>query len=355
MSNARVLYINLTGVTCEMMKNLVLAGVAAAICDNRPYPAAVREVPSSFLKAADMEKIIASTKSDGNDEEPEAKRAKTTKMTVGEAISPKVDELNPLLIGRNSIENRSLSTLPDEYFGQFDAVVASRLSITEVRRISSAISKYHENQKEKHESNNNTDGEKYQNNTLFIVTDTFGLDGCAHLDFGASHTYIRELGKDKLSDPTKITPYVSMGDMLAVPLKEATGRWDKVPPRILVLHRLLIDYWSSSEYTNNNGKDSNVDEDKVKEQFVTYARGWMETHEIPSASLELEENQPMPLEHLAGIALHPEVCPVAAVLGGVLGNEVIKSLTRKGEPSNNVLMFSGLDGGCRIFTLHPAN
>ena len=112
MSNARVLYINLTGVTCEMIKNLVLAGVAAVICDNRPYPAAVREVPSSFLKAADMEKIIASSKSDGNDEEPEAKRAKTTKMTVGEAISPKVDDLNPLLMGRNSIDNRCLSTFP---------------------------------------------------------------------------------------------------------------------------------------------------------------------------------------------------------------------------------------------------
>eukprot|EP00956_Cyclotella_meneghiniana_P020653 scaffold36700_cov21-Cyclotella_meneghiniana.AAC.1 len=225
MSNARVLYINLTGVTCEMMKNLVLAGVAAVVCDNRPYPAAVREVPSSFLKAADMEKIIASSTSEEG--EPETKRAKTTETTVGEAISPKVDELNPLLIGRNSIEKRSMSTLPDEYFGQFDAVVASRLSITEARRISSAISKYHKSQKEEHESSNNINGEKYQNNTLFIVTDTFGLDGCAHLDFGASHTYIRELGKDKLSDPTDITPYVSMGKMLDVPLKEATGRWDK--------------------------------------------------------------------------------------------------------------------------------
>lgn len=351
MSNARVLYINLTGVTCEMMKNLVLAGVAAAVCDNRPYPAAVREVPSSFLKAADMERIIdgSSSSNDGNDEkEPETKKAKTTMTSVGEAISPKVEELNPLLIGRNSIENRPLSSLPEEYFGQFDAVVASRLSVPEVERISSAISRYHDSQKEKHESNRD---ENYQNNTLFIVTDTFGLDGCAHLDFGASHKYIRELGKDKLSDPTEITPYVSMGDMLAVPLKEATGRWDKVPPRILVLHRLLMDYWSSTEYSSYT-ESGNGDEDKEKETFVTYARGWMDTHEIPSTSLELDD-QPMPLEHLAGIALHPEVCPVAAVLGGVLGNEVIKSLTRKGEPSNNVLMFSGLDGGCRIFTLRP--
>ena len=74
MSNARVLYINLTGVTCEMIKNLVLAGVAAVIWDNRPYPAAVREVPSSFLKASDMEKIIVSSKGDGNEEEPGVKQ-----------------------------------------------------------------------------------------------------------------------------------------------------------------------------------------------------------------------------------------------------------------------------------------
>jgi hypothetical protein len=56
---------------------------------------------------------------------------------------------------------------------------------------------------------------------------------------------------------------------------------------------------------------------------------------------------------LAAIAAHPEVSAVSAVLGGMLGNEVIKLLTGKGEGVNNVMLFNGLEGGCRIFLLKP--
>ncbi|KAL3798377.1 hypothetical protein HJC23_005030 [Cyclotella cryptica] len=342
MSNARVLYLNLTGVTCEIMKNLVLAGVAAVVCDPRPYPDAVRELPSSFFRASEMEKIIADRQKEIKGEgEPDSKRIKAFK-TVAAAVAPEVDELNPLLVGRNAIEERSISLLPDDYFGQFDAVVASRLTVEEAKRISMAIQKHHHAKKY-------ADGDQSEENTLFIVTDTFGLDGCAHLDFGSSHRYRRELGKDKLSDPTKINPYVSMADMFDVPLADASGRWDKIPPRVLVLQRLMMDYWEENRKTGGGGGDS--DEEKSKEDFVAFAKQWLDTNKIPQSSLEIEEGQSMELDHLAGIALHPEVSPVAAVLGGVLGNEVIKSLTRKGEPANNVLLFSGLDGGCRNFLL----
>ncbi|KAL7506953.1 hypothetical protein ACHAXN_004164 [Cyclotella atomus] len=346
MSNAHVLYINLTGVTCEMMKNLVLAGVAAVVCDPRPYPDAVREVPSSFFKASSMEAIIASRRNSSNNNGEEEQQSKKVKLlnTVAEAVAPEIDELNPLLIGRNSVEERPIALLPEEYFGQFDAVVASRLSVDEVKRISLAIENYHSGKKEYGDGGGDED-----NNTLFIVTDTFGLDGCAHLDFGASHRYRRELGKDKLSDPTKIEPYVSLAKMMEVPLAQATGRWDKIPPRILVLQRLLMDYWNESNKTTI----SNNDEANARERFVVFAKKWMDSNKITSASLDIE-GVPMNLKRLAAIALHPEVSPTAAVLGGVLGNEVIKSLTRKGEPSNNVLMFSGLDGGCRSFVLCPA-
>jgi ubiquitin-like 1-activating enzyme E1 A len=263
--------------------------------------------------------------------------------TVAEAVAPEIDELNPLLVGRNAVEERPISLLPDDYFGQFDAVVASRLSVDEVKRISLAIESYHSGKKKE----SNGDGD--EDNTLFIVTDTFGLDGCAHLDFGVGHRYRRELGKDKLSDPTKIEPYVSLAKMMDVPVAQATGRWDKIPPRILVLQRLLMDFWNESNKTTI----CNNDETNARESFVVFAKQWMENNNITSASLEIE-GVPMNLELLAPIALHPEVSPTAAVLGGVLGNEVIKSLTRKGEPSNNVLMFSGLDGGCRSFCLRPS-
>lgn len=321
MSIARVLYINLTGVTCEIMKNLVLAGVAAVICDNRPYPEAAREMPCSFFHAEDMEREVRFESEDnGEGAESARKKAKpnpTTPTTVASAIQPKVEELNPLLSGRNSIEERQITSLPNDYFGQFSAIVASRLTVTDTKRICVSL-------------------QKEETAKLFIVTDTFGFDGCAHLDFGNSHTYRREVGKDKLSDLLKIEPYLSMADMFDVPLADVKSRWDKVPPRILVFQRLLMDYWGQSK----NERPEN------KQDFIDFANGWLSLNNLSQNRYHLN------LLKLADVAQYPEVSPVCAVLGGILGNEVIKALTGKGEPANNVMLFDGLDGGCRSFFLN---
>eukprot|EP00985_Skeletonema_marinoi_P031265 scaffold37363_cov73-Skeletonema_marinoi.AAC.1 len=125
-----------------------------------------------------------------------------------------------------------------------------------------------------------------------------------------------------------------MADMMSVPLEGATGRWDKSVPRILVLHRLLMDYWSLVD----------------KPEFVKFAQDWLAINKLSSSALS-SDVQDCSLETLGEIAQHPEVSPVCAVLGGILGNEVIKSLTGKGGPANNVMMFSGFDGGCRSFLL----
>lgn len=42
-----------------------------------------------------------------------------------------------------------------------------------------------------------------------------------------------------------------------------------------------------------------------------------------------------------------DVSPVCAVLGGVMGNEVIKAISNKGEPANNCILFDGKTGKCR--------
>jgi len=319
MLSARVLYINMTGVTCEIMKNLVLAGVAAVICDDRPYPAAVRETPCYFFHAEDMEKAAAemvSTNADDGVAEPNAKKAKRIPVTVASVIQPRVEELNPLLSGRNSIEGRSLASLPDDYFTQFDAIVASRLTVSEAKRISSSLQKAKEGK-------------------LFILTDTFGLDGCAHLDFGSQHTYRREMGKDKLSDFMKIDPYLSMTDMLDVPLADVKGRWDTTVPRELAFQRLLMDYWGQ----NKNGQ--------ANQNFTDFTKEWLLSNNLSSVAESWDMSQ------LAAVAAHPEVSAVSAVLGGMLGNEAIKLLTGKGEGVNNVMLFNGLEGSCRIFLLKP--
>jgi ubiquitin-like 1-activating enzyme E1 A len=47
-----------------------------------------------------------------------------------------------------------------------------------------------------------------------------------------------------------------------------------------------------------------------------------------------------------------ELSPVAAVMGGMLGNEAVKVVTGKDEPMNNLFVFDAMNGaGGRLFTL----
>ena len=46
-----------------------------------------------------------------------------------------------------------------------------------------------------------------------------------------------------------------------------------------------------------------------------------------------------------------ELPPVNAILGGVLANEILKVISHKGEPVNNVFFFSLMDNVGQIETL----
>merc|ERR1740139_384585 len=63
MASAKVLYVNMSGVSSEILKNLILAGVRCAICDDRPYPDAVLDMPSSFLPPSERTPSSTSTSS----------------------------------------------------------------------------------------------------------------------------------------------------------------------------------------------------------------------------------------------------------------------------------------------------
>ena len=115
MSKAKVLYINLAGVSTEILKNLVLAGIKATICDQRPYPEGLAGTPSFFLPAKDR---LQNDQEGGNSapgEEPAAK--KTKYATVADAMKPVVEELNPLL-GDCEIVAKSVAELDTEFVSQ---------------------------------------------------------------------------------------------------------------------------------------------------------------------------------------------------------------------------------------------
>lgn len=229
MATAKVLYINMTCAVTEVLKNLVLAGIRAGLCDDRS--------PSTFSS-------------------PTLFRLDTSQPTIAEALKESVEDLNGLLGECTVVSKRDLEN--DSVLQEYSIVIASGLTGDEASLLAERVVSL---------------GAK------FFLVDTFGFNAACLMDLGPNCMYREEVGK-KLLDPVPLTPYVPLPLALRVPLEDCVNRFHRAPPVV-----------------------------------------WKEYRDV--------------LFH--GAPTH-ELAPVAAVIGGLVGNEVIKALSGKGKPCNNLLM-----------------
>lgn len=313
MAQSSVLYIHVTGLTSEIIKNLVLAGVRAVVCDGRPYPATVRETPSFFFPASDFDNENDATANgkEATDTQPTTKKIK---CTVADVMRPRIEELNPLL-GDCQISTDAVAHLTDDFLKTFSIIIASRIGISDAIRISDVCTSM---------------GHK------FYMADCFGMAGASLFDLGANHTYRPELGKELL-DETMLKTHVSLSTaLLQVPLSDATNRFHKSPPSAWLRYRCLLEY---AQQTNAWPTVAQSDD------FSRRIRSWIQ--ETSPSLVDCDDLSKQALEKLATVA-SAEVAPVCSVLGGILGNEVIKAISGKGEPANNTILFDG--DSCKAWT-----
>lgn len=280
MARAKVLYVHTSGVSLEVLKNLVLAGIRAVLCDDRTYPDALRNTPSLFSLDSQA-------------------------STVAQALAPAVQDMNPLLGDCQIVTKKELT---DEFLAQFSVVIATQMATRDAILIANAVTKA---------------GGK------FFLCDTFGMYGACIIDLGPKHTYRPEVGK-KLLDPTSLTSYVPIDQILRVPIVDAINRFHKTPPPVWDRYRCIM------EYVDRTGQWPT---EPIKDLTIT-------TNAMGS-QLSLQEQQ-----ELADTA-HAQVAPVCAVLGGAIGNEVIKCISTKGTPANNTLLFDGISCKCWAFLVQP--
>jgi len=237
-------------------------------------------------------------------------------------MKPHIEELNPLL-GDCMIENTLVQDLEDEYFTKFDIVIASRLGMTQSTRIAKAVT---------------------DSGGKFYLVDCFGWYGGAIMDLGSQHQYRKELGKDKLSDYQKMDTYVPLEDILNEKLSESTNRFHKTcPPDVWMRYRAILQYQKETNMWPTADK---------AEHFATSITDWVSKEDGDKAEHILKEDC-MGLDELKQLATMAtaQVSPVCAVLGGVVGNEVIKVISGKAEPANNALLFDGSTGACQTFLI----
>jgi ubiquitin-like 1-activating enzyme E1 A len=296
-----------TGVTSEVLKNLVLAGIRATVCDSRPFPSAMADGTPCFLLPP-------------SSEPPSSKKAKLE--TVGQALKPVVENLN-LLLGDCEIIDKAVSELDADLLKDYPIVVASRIAPSEALRLAQLVTEA---------------GNK------FFLADTFGMYGGSLMDLG-EHTYRPEMGK-KLLDPKPLLPKVSLQEAWDTPFTKSLQKFKKKyrqhPPVEWMRYRLILQYFHE---TNRWPTADDTDD------FCQRSLAWIQTTaaELPPHDILTEDA----LKTLATNASAGELAPVCAVLGGLLGNEVIKAISGKGEPANNTLFFDMETCEAMAFLVHP--
>jgi ubiquitin-like 1-activating enzyme E1 A len=312
--SSKVLYIHVTGSSSEVLKNLCLAGIKAEICDTRPA-SALDSSPCFFTHPN------KNNNNEGEGEEQDQQQSPNKKIkydSVAHAVRPLVEELNPLL-GSCPILEKEVSELTQEDLKDYAVVIASRIPLDEAVRISQLLAKIA-----------TAEG---SSNCVFYTIDCFGMRGASMIDFGNSDfRYRPEQGK-KILDPISLKETVSLLEMAKVPLHKAINRFHKKgPPPTWVMYRALLEH---EKQTGTWLGDVGMDADRAKKIISAFLK------EQQSSLTDEELNDLV----TAGMA---QVAPVCAVLGGMVGNEVIKIISGKGEPANNTLLLDG--GACKAWT-----
>ena len=302
MKDAKVLYVNITGISAEILKNLVLAGIRAEIWDNRPTSAASPNVLWNH-----------------SNNNPPNKKAK---LTIGQAVKSQVEDLNPLLGDCPILEMDNWEEVA-RGIQEHTIVVASQIDMTTARGLCRAAT---------------------AKNGKFFLCDTFGWNGACCMDLGRSHTYRPEIGKN-LGDPTTLKDYVDFSTLLSTELHECVNRFHKTPPETYVQYRCLLEYREQLQRQTTKSVNDTVDD------FIRIVRAYLETTKLESNGHALISD--VDLRTLWRVSRAADLAPVCSVLGGLIGNEIIKAISGKGEPANNTILLDGLSCKAWHFLVRP--
>ncbi|ODQ52432.1 hypothetical protein SAICODRAFT_19626 [Saitoella complicata NRRL Y-17804] len=302
--NANILLISLHALSAETAKNLVLAGIGRLTLLD-PCRVSPSDLGANFfLEEGDVGKGRA------------------------EAVVERVKRLNPRV---EVVVDRGLVGERDEgFFGGFDLVVATEMGFDELVKINNHC--------------RNT-------NTPFYAAATHGLYGYIFADLG-SHTYTLSSPDPKAkvvprqTPPMITTPHTKTWDPLSTVLgeerKEAfgTGMRPKLRKRVSPVLPALLATWDIYPHIHPAHPEP-IDPDPI-----TIADFSAATHSA-ARSLGLDADllitESFVESWVSGFGT--ELSPVAAVVGGVLAQDVLNVLSGREEPIRNLFVFDGEQGG----------
>lgn len=285
---AKVLLIGLNGFGAEIAKNIILAGVkAVTFLDHRNVTAEDR-----------CSQFLAPTESLGKNR--------------AEASLQRAQNLNSMVAIEADTSN--IDDKPDTYFENFDVVCATQCTITQLKKINEACRKH---------------------DAKFFAGDVWGTFGYTFADL-ISHEFAEDVvqvkkvqfiendGPSQKEKVESITVTEKRTDTF-VPFKSVLNvAKSSVPKDSEIYYMMLI----MLNYREKYGKDP-LPSERGSDNFKAEVAAVVEKY-------ELEDN----IKHLAEGNVYVQISPVCGVVGGVMGQEIIKTVSQKGAPHNNLFIFN---------------
>ena len=311
--DSKVLFLGLGCVNVELCKNLVLAGFSATLGDGGVVGAA--DLAYNFLV-----------------EEGDVGR------NVAEASARAVGELNPFAaVGHvaSGVEAASTAERAAALVAGHGVVVAER-SGRGAGRLDDCLARL--------------DDACRAAGAVFVAVRCGADGGLAFLDLGPRHEYVVETGtgdRRKVSEP-RVAAFCTYAEMRAVPWSEALPPKAKTPPPQYV-HDRVEAAWAARDgdgageppSKRARGGGAGDDDDAA---YVAFAEAELGRRGVPFDEAAVRRSR---------VAARAPLAPVAAVLGGILGQEVVKAVSGKGAPTNNLFAFDAATGAGVAFSCNP--
>jgi len=302
---SRVLVVGMKGLGCEVAKNLVLSGVRSLkMLDHEVVT--VEDATSQFLAPRDK---IGSNRA--------------------EASMERLQQLNPMV--EVTADTANVKDKAEEFFKDFDIVICTTCSKEELVRINSLCRK---------------------ENIMFFGGGVYGFYGYTFMDL-VQHEYVEEVTStatkekengDAAGEPAakkakaaeeetktvkKAMTFVSLAETLKVDWSSElyAKRIKRMDPSFFLL-QVMYAFEAETGTTPRPAKRAEDLETLKKLRDSTLKSLGVPVEKIPDSLLEL---------------LFAELSPVAAIVGGMLGQEVIKAISNKDAPHNNYFFYNPLE------------
>ncbi|XP_001607101.1 SUMO-activating enzyme subunit 1 [Nasonia vitripennis] len=283
---ASILLVGLNGYGAEVAKNIILAGVKlVTFLDHRPVSS--RDACSQFFVPRDQ-----------------------IDKNRAEASLQKAQNLNPMV--QVIADPSNVDDKPDEYFKDFDVICLSECTIEQIKRINAICRKY---------------------NKKFFAGDVWGTFGFTFADL-----ITHEFAEDVIQ--TKKTRMLEAGEPIA---KE---KFEKVTVTIKSFEKYAP--FEKVLDAQNLPKDSEAYylmlillnfREKHKRDPLPSERSTNILNDEAKAIIE-KYNLGDKMDHLLNGDLYAQISPVCAIVGGVMGQEIIKTVSQKERPHNNLFIFN---------------